>query len=145
MKETFENLFSELDPVLAMDEIAYLSVESEELEAIYKRDSRKWTNEEWLEFHKEHRTFVKDNSLLLNIVETKQVCRVEDTDKLPTKPYEFEILKIKSIYLFPVIKEERVVGIIDIVYYDDCYKLSDEKIEKFKAIINKHQELITNY
>ncbi len=142
MKDIFEKLYDELGEIIKIDEIAYLTFQDGKLNAVYKRDSKLFTNEEWVEFHKKNHTFVKNVPLLKKLIQTKQRCVVEDTNELQSKPPKLKKFNIESIYLFPIIKKNDVVGFINIVYIDNCCKLTKEQLDKCEKIIDKYKALI---
>lgn len=144
MDNIIKELFSKLEEKIYVDEIAYLAIENGELIPIYKRDTELLTNEEWVEFHKEYRSFVKDSSLLIELVEKKITCAVEDTNKLPKKPIEFQKLNIASIYLFPVVDNDQVKGIVDIAYIGKCHKLTQDQLHQCNKIIKEYVNLLTS-
>ena len=144
MVEVLKSMFVEINKFINIEEIAYLSIEDGELIPIYKNDTEFLPLEKWISFHKEYRSFVKDNDFLVKLVETKSLCAIDNTNNLSSKPTEFKVLGIKSIYLFPVIKNNEVVGVVDIAFIKQDYILSQDQIDQCQELINKNMDLLTN-
>ncbi len=144
MVEVLKKMFAKINEFIEIEEIAYLSIENGELIPIYKNDTDFLPLEKWISFHKEYRSFVKDNDFLVEMVETKSLCAIDNTNNLSSKPTEFKVLDIKSIYLFPTIKNNEVVGVVDIAFINKDYTLSQDQIDKCQEIINENMDLLTN-
>lgn len=140
--KSLENLFNEIEKIIELDEIAYLKFEEGELVPVYKRNTELFTNEEWINFHKNYRTYVKDNKILKKIMDTKEICFIEDTNKLDKKPIEFEKIDVQSVYLIPVIKNDIVSGVIDIVYTGNTKRLTRLQLEKCAKVVEEHKEFL---
>jgi GAF domain-containing protein len=138
MNLVFEKMFKEVAHFLEIDEIAYLKVVEGELIATYKWDTEDLPMDKWITFHKQYRSFVKDSPFLIELVEKKQMAIIEDTNQLPKKPVEFEVLNICSIYLFPIIKNDQVIGILDLAYRNNTYELSNDQIDAISKITQKY-------
>ena len=144
MVEVLKKMFTKINEFIEIEEIAYLTIENGELIPIYKNDTDFLPLEKWISFHKEYRSFVKDNDFLVEMVETKSLCAIDNTNNLSSKPTEFKVLDIKSIYLFPTIKNNEVVGVVDIAFINKDYTLSQDQIDKCQEIINENMDLLTN-
>ncbi|QUH21486.1 hypothetical protein [Alkaliphilus sp. B6464] len=144
MVEVLKGLFKEISTIIKIEEIAYLSIEDGELIPIYKNDTEFLPLEKWINFHRKYRSFVKDSDFLIKLVETKTLCAIDNTNDLSSKPTEFKVLDIKSIYLFPVIQNNEVVGIVDIAFINKDYKLTQEQISQCEKIIDKNIDLLIN-
>ncbi|ABW18434.1 hypothetical protein [Alkaliphilus oremlandii] len=142
MIEVLKNMFNEIGSVVELEEIAYLTIENGELIPIYKNDTEFLPLQKWIDFHKEYRSFVKDAEFLMKLVETKSLCAIHNTDHLDTKPTEFKVLDIRSIYLFPIIKKDTVVAVVDMAFIKKNYVLSEEQIKQCEHIINKNIHML---
>lgn len=138
MKKIFEEMFKDIGQVIPLDEIAYLGIQEGELIPIYKNDTEDLSMNEWIKFHTEYRSFVKDAPFLMALVEKKTKALIRDTNQLPKKPVEFEALNICSIYLFPIVYKDSVVGILDIAYRNTPCDLTDAQIEKIEQIASTY-------
>lgn len=140
MKTVIEKILQEIEQFMELEEAAYLGIDnSGELIPVYKRDTKTLTMEEWVKFHKKYRSFVQDNPFLMELVEHKKNAIIKDTNKMSRKPVEFQVLGIQSIYLFPVVKKGKVIGILDLAYIDKKREITEEEIEKICKIISKYQ------
>ena len=144
MVEVLKKMFTKINEFIEIEEIAYLTIENGELIPIYKNDTDFLPLEKWISFHKEYRSFVKDNDFLVEMVETKSLCAIDNTNNLSSKPTEFKVLDIKSIYLFPTIKNNEVVGVVDIAFINKDYTLSQDQIDKCQELIDENMDLLTN-
>lgn len=139
MKTIVEKIFYKIEDFIELDEAAYLEIKEGELIPVYKRDTKTLPMDDWIIFHKKYRSFVKDSKFLIELVEHKKNAIIKDTNQLPKKPIEFEVLDIQSIYLFPVINKGKVKGIIDLAFRGNKYELSSEEINKISNIVSLYQ------
>ncbi|ASW44371.1 hypothetical protein [Clostridium isatidis] len=136
--KVFNDLREKLKEIIEIDELAYLTVKDEaEAFAFYKADTELFSLEDWQKFHKvEYPTIIKNIPVLVDLVSNKRYVAVEDVFKLNPPQKEFQVLNIHSIYLLPVIDDDKVVGFVDIAYIGKHYKIDKETLDKIQEIIN---------
>lgn len=137
-----KKLFNELEQFIEINEIAYLGIKNGELIPIYKNNTDSLSLNNWIEFHKQYRSFVKDSQFLIELVKTQKPALIKNTNELAKKPIEFQKLNINSIYLFPVIKNNEVVGIVDMAFRSYYYEFTDEQISKCLEVIDRYTPLL---
>jgi len=142
--KVFNDLREKLKEIIEIDELAYLTVKDEaEAFAFYKADTELFSLEEWQKFHKdEYPTIIKNIPVLVDLVSNKRYVAVEDVFKLDPPQKEFQVLNIHSIYLLPVIDNDKVVGFVDIAYIGKRYKIDKETLDKIQEIINGYKDEI---
>lgn len=140
--QVFDKLKEKLMRIIAVDEFAYLTVEDEmEAFAFYKADTQLLSFSEWKKFHKvDYPTIIKNSPILTDLVEHKRYVSVENTHLLEPLQEEFQVLNIYSIYLFPVIQNNMVVGFIDIAYVCDYYVIDKNVLDKIQHLVNEFSD-----
>lgn len=142
--KVFSELKEKLKKIITIDELAYLTVKDEvEAFAFYKADTELFNLEDWQKFHRvEYPTIIKNIPVLFDLVSNKRYVAVEDVFKLNPPQREFQVLNIHSIYLFPVIKENKVVGFIDIAYIGKNYSIDKATLDIIQQIVEEYREEI---
>lgn len=142
MVQMLKELIKELEQCIPIKEIGYHAIENDKLMPIYKKNTTDLGLEQWKEFHKHNPAYIRDNYVLTTLVNTKEVVAVKNTDDLGSKiSKHFIALDIKSIYMFPMIKEHKVIGFIDIPYMGKTVILTDEQITKCVEIVEKYNKI----
>lgn len=144
MMKVFVELRDKLKEIIKIDELAYLTVKDEaEAFAFYKADTQLFSLEEWQKFHKvDYPTIIKNIPVLTDLVENKRYVAVENTHKLEPQQREFQVLNIHSIYLFPVLQDNKVVGFLDIAYIGEYYVLDKSTLDKIQHLVDEYSEAI---
>ncbi|RKD34669.1 GAF domain-containing protein [Thermohalobacter berrensis] len=138
MLEIFNKLCDEISQVIEIDEIALLKIQDGYIIPVIKKNTEFLSADEWFDFHEEYESKVENDKFIKRTLEEKKVSVIKDTSNLEEVPIEWKVLGIASIYFFPVIKDDKVVSIVDIAYIKKPYKMTDEQIEKLKEIISKY-------
>ncbi|OPJ64436.1 hypothetical protein [Clostridium oryzae] len=142
--KVFSELKERLKEIIKVDEFAYLTVKDEvQAFAFYKADSELFSLAEWKKFHQEdYPTIIAKSPVLVDLVKNKKYVAVENTHALEVPQKEFQILNIYSIYLFPVLHNNLVVGFVDIAYIGDYYIIDKGTLDKIQCLVCEYSEKI---
>lgn len=142
--EVFYEIKEDLKKIIKLDELAYLTVKNEvQAFPFYKGDSALFSFEEWKKFHREdYPTIIEKSPVLIDLVRNKKYVAVENTHKLEVPQKEFQVLDIHSIYLFPAIENNKVVGFLDIAYIGAYYVINKAVLNKIQALVDHYKEKI---
>lgn len=140
MMKVFIELRDRLKEIIKIDELAYLTVKDEaEAFAFYKADTQLFSLEDWKKFHKvDYPTIIKNIPVLTDLVKNKRYVAVQNTHNLEPQQREFQVLNIHSIYLFPVLQDNKVVGFVDIAYIGECYVLNKDTLDKIQLLVDEY-------
>ncbi|MCB2358049.1 hypothetical protein [Clostridium estertheticum] len=144
MYKVFNELMEKLKEIIPVDDLAYLTVkDDEEAFAFYKNDTKMCDIKTWKKFHKEeYPTIIKHIPVLTELVTTKKYVAVENTHKLVPPQKEFQVLNIYSIYLFPVVRDNKVIGFVDIPYTCNYHKIDRDTLGKIQCLVDESSEKI---
>lgn len=142
--KVFNELKEKLKEIIKVEEFAYLTVKDEvQAFAFYKADSNLFSLDEWKKFHREdYPTIIEKSPVLIDLVKNKKYVAVENTHKLAVPQKEFQVLNIYSIYLFPVLENNIVVGFVDIAYIGDYYVIDKNSLDKIQRLVCEYSEKI---
>jgi hypothetical protein len=144
MYKVFTELMEKLKEMIPLVDLAYLTVENEaEAFAFYKNDTEMADIETWKKFHKEdYPTIIKNIPVLTALINSKEYIAIENTHKLIPLQKEFQVLDIYSIYLFPIIRENKVVGFVDIPYTHSYHVLDKNTLDKIQLLVDEYSDKI---
>jgi hypothetical protein len=144
MYKVFNELLGKLKEIIPVDDLAYLTVKNdEEAFAFYKNDTKMGDIETWKKFHREdYPTIIKNIPVLIKLVTTKKYVAIENTHKMVPTQKEFKVLNIYSIYLFPIVRDSKVVGFIDIPYTCNYHVINKDTLNKIQLLVNDYSDKI---
>ncbi len=142
MEEVLQSLFDELKTVLGTDEFGYHSIINGKLIPVYKNDTEGVKLEKWKKYHANDPVIIAEDIVLTELVKTKKSISIDNTNDNSEYSSRYRDFNIFSIYLVPIIKEDSVVGFIDMPVMGRYYSFKNDIKEKCELIIERYNKLL---
>lgn len=133
-----KELLNEINNILKVDSVGMHEIYDDRLHPLYTTKNPFCSVEEWKAKHEKFKVKVSQEASLKRTMNKEIVC-IEDTSKDPESSKEFFKFGIKSLVVFPIIKNDTVIGLIT------CISISKPRIfekEKIVQVENKIKEFI---
>ncbi|MDR3597760.1 GAF domain-containing protein [Clostridium sp.] len=144
MDEILQRLFHELKTVLHTDEFGYHAIIDDRLVPVYKNDTEGLNLEKWKMYHANNPVIIEDDIVLTEVLRTQKSISIDNTNDNSDYPLCYGVFGIFSIYLVPVIKDDNVVGLIDMPVMGRYYSFKNDIKEQCELIIRRYNELLIN-
>ncbi|GAB6086833.1 GAF domain-containing protein [Alkaliphilus crotonatoxidans] len=116
----------EISKVTGIDDVGYHTVIDGKLVPRYKRASGQLEDEKWKEIHGKNSVYVKDNPVLLEVIEQQKTVVINDTDKDQRSAEVFGQFNIKSIMVIPVKGSKSIENIIVVASIGKLHDFTEE-------------------
>jgi hypothetical protein len=145
VNEILQRLFDELKAVLHTAEFGYHSIVDGSLVPVYKNDTEGLKLEKWRAYHANDPVIIKDDIILTELLKTKKSISIDNTNNNIYYSSSYKAFGIFSIYLVPIIKDDNVVGFVDMPVMGKYYSFKKDLKEQCELIIKRYNELLIEY
>lgn len=135
MVKWLNGLFEELIGLTGIEDIGYHRIDDDRLIPVAKSTGGMLLEKDWIEQHKKNPVIVSEDMQLVELMATKKVVYIKDCEVNSTKALDY--FSVHSMYTYPVIEHDEVVGIVVMVSIGKKNELSDEVIEQCEKVINE--------
>lgn len=142
MIKVFNQLSNKIKQVVETEEIALLKIKDGLIIPIFKNNTEILPVDKWFNFHEEYISLVKNDKYIEKTINENVVSMVKDTSICEKRPVEWDVLKVKSIYFFPISKNNKVVAIIDLAYVNNYYEIADAQVKEIEEIISEYADIL---
>ncbi|WP_105617635.1 GAF domain-containing protein [Vallitalea okinawensis] len=139
---TFDELYDQLRAVIPFDEIGFHAIKNGRLNPVHKSNITDFKLVEWKAFHAKNPVYIENDPLLTQLVNLKELIAIQDTNAMDRKPEPFEKLDIRSVYIFPVINKDEVVGFVEIPGIKKYLNYSEDDLAKCQSIVSMNKEFL---
>lgn len=136
-KKSFYELCYILTKLTGIEDVGYHRILSDRLNPIIKSNNGEITEEDWLKHHTDNPALIANNPLLVELLRTKKRVYIKDTSILSSA--DLDSFTICSVYVFPIVIDDEVIGVIPIVSIGIVNNLKDETILECELAINKYK------
>ena len=137
-KDKIYELFDKLTTLTSLQDIGYHKMLDNKLSPVMKSRVGKITEHEWMQRHFDSPVSIEDDKLISKVVATKHSVYVKDFKEYSNKG--MNSFSIHSVYMFPVVLNNEIKGIIAVVSIGKTVILSEEIINKCEELINSYME-----
>ena len=140
-KDKIYELFNKLTTLTSLQDIGYHKMVDNKLSPVMKSRIGKITEKEWMQRHFDNPVSIEDDFLISKVVATKRTVHVKDFKEFSNEG--MNSFSIHSVYMFPVVLNNEIKGIIAVVSIGKTVILSEETINKCEELINSYMEHFT--
>lgn len=142
MKKIIYEFLLKIQSEIKVDEIAYHSIKDDYLEPISKIDTPYIRTDDWMKFHKQNKTNINKEPLLKKLTDNKSPIYIsgltheDNTDTLNK-------FNVNGMFLVPFIKENKVVGFLDILNVNKPLQLTENERDRILDLSKKYNKYLT--
>lgn len=136
-----DKLFSDLNKVTNLENIAFHKFVEGQLFPVHMMSSKVFKAQDWKKKHGEDHVEILEDPVLKKVVKG-EIVFINDTVNNKESSPKFAEFNIKSIAVFPLLKEGVVFGIIVIPSLINKFEFSSDIIDKCKMLIEIFNEEI---
>ncbi|HEY8805889.1 MAG TPA: hypothetical protein VIM42_12450 [Clostridium sp.] len=138
-EESFYELTAELSILTGLEDIGYHKLLEDRLQPVMKSNKGKITQEDWIRHHMDNPVLLANNSILIELLSTnKKVC-IKDASI--TSSADMDPFTVRSVYMFPLIVDENVIGVLPIVSIGVATILENATLIECEKIILKYKNI----
>lgn len=135
-----DELFQKIKEITHIEDIGYHEIKDGKLDPLYKSKTGDLSLEEWKMIHAKNPVFIKDDIILTDIMTEKRIIVVSDVKEDNRSGSAFFLFGIDSIMVIPVIRNNKVIGIVPIVSMGKVHKFSKYEVQRCKELIDQYKE-----
>ncbi|MFD3158590.1 GAF domain-containing protein [Haloimpatiens sp. FM7330] len=129
-----KELLNQINSILEVDSVGMHEIYDNRLHPVYTTDNPFCSVEQWKSKHAKFKVKVSEEPSLKRIMNKEIVC-IEDTSSNPESSKEFFEFGIKSLVVFPMIKNNKVIGLVT------CISISKQKTFKKEKIVQAENKI----
>ncbi|MCB2289685.1 hypothetical protein LGK97_07900 [Clostridium sp. CS001] len=134
-KKSFYVLCDILTNLTGIEDIGYHRIFLDRLQPVIKSHDGKITQDEWIKKHTDNPVLVANNPMLVELLCSKKKVYIKDASLSSTNDMDF--FEVHSVYMFPIVIANEVVGVIPLVSIGTVNSLKDELILECELAIKK--------
>ncbi len=142
MKKKLNELFSNLQQIVEIEEMGYHKLEDDRLKPVHKVATDNLSIEEWKQAHREDPVYVDQVKLLTEIVESKEPVAIANVNQDQRSPEEFKQFGIKSVLIFPVVYKNITKGLVVIPSINSFYDFTETEVNKCQRLVEKYSKFL---
>lgn len=136
--EFIDLLFEELTEVTGLEDIGFHKLEDGRLKPIHKTNTDVLGIEKWKKTHNENPVFINETKVLLEIINTKRPVFINNTKTDTLSADAFFLFGVDSVAIFPVLRAEKVLGIVCVVSIGTLHEFGIQEVSKCESLVNKY-------
>lgn len=136
-KKSFYTLCCILTELTGIEDVGYHKILSDRLKPIIKSNTGEITEADWIQHHTDNPALIANNPLLVELLRTKKKVYIKDTSL--SSSADLDSFTICSVYVFPIVINNEVIGVIPIVSIGTVNSLKDETILECELAINNYK------
>lgn len=136
-EKKMDQLFSKLTEVTQIQDVGYHEIKDGKLNPIYKTRTEDLDIAKWKETHAQNIVYIKDNPILIEVIESKRPVTISNTKQDPKSSGVFFLFGIDSIMVIPVIKQEVVNGIVVIASIGKLHDFTEDEVSRCEALVKE--------
>lgn len=136
-KKSFYSLCCMLTNLTGIEDVGYHMILSDRLKPIIKSNNGEITEADWIKHHTDNPVFIANNPILIELLRTKKKVCIKDNSL--SSSVDMDSFTVRSVYMFPIVIDNEVIGVIPIVSIGVVTSLKDEIILKCELAIEQHK------